>query len=310
MSFCTETKNELSRIILNNIYSKEAKLYAYIQNIGAISIKGKGKVNLFLETEEASIARRIYKLFKDVFNINTQIIIKKNPLGKKSTSYNITIPEYDQTSIILDYFDIIDFSLNPAKTEEDIFCRISKDTLKDYFRAVFLSCGYISDPAKNYQLEFVLKDDVYANILLSLAKTLNIILKYSKRKEKHIVYTKDSEIIISFLGIIGAHSSVLKIENTKVIKEVRNNANRRTNCDTANMDKTIETSQRHMDIINKIRKYGSLNDLSDDLKELIILREQFPLASLKELGEMSTPIVSRSVINNRFKKLEKIAQRL
>ncbi|MCR2033516.1 DNA-binding protein WhiA [Anaerofustis stercorihominis] len=309
MSFCSDIKNNLCHITLNNLYEKECELYGYLHCISSLSLKGRGKLNLIFETENPSVARRIFALIKDVFSINIEIAAKKNNLRKGHFLYNLIVMDSADSMNILDYFNIIDFSAGfeiNNTIKEDILPTISE--IRHYLRGVFLSSGYVSDPKKKgYQIEFVFNKFEYAKNLIDLLKNIDINLKYVKRKEQYVIYTKDSSTITEILGNIGAHNAVLEIESTKVIKEMRNNVNRRLNCETANMDKTVNTALKQINAINKISDRYGMDYLDEPILTLAKMRLNNPDASLNELSGMFDPPISRSTINNWFKKILKIA---
>lgn len=310
MSFCSDIKNNLCHITLNTLYEKECELYGYLHCLSSLSLKGKGRLNLVFETENPSVARRIFTLVKDLFGINLEIAAKKSNLRKGHFLYNLIVLESSDSMNILDYFNIIDFSrgfeINNTITH-DILPTVSE--IRHYMRAVFLSCGYVSDPKKKgYQIEFVFNKFEYAKNLIELLKSIDIYLKYVKRKESYVIYTKDSNMITEILANIGAHNAVLEIESTKVIKEMRNNVNRRINCETANMDKTVNTALKQINAINKIIDRYGINYLDEPIITLAKLRLQNPEASLNDLSNMFTPPISRSTINNWFRKILKIAE--
>jgi hypothetical protein len=125
-----------------------------------------------------------------------------------------------------------------------------------------------------------------------------------------VLYIKEGEQIVDILNIIGAHQALLKLEDIRVLKEVRNNINRLVNCETANLEKTIEASMRQIESIELIKKKLGLSRLPDNLREIAELRLEYPEASLKEIGELASPPVGKSGVNHRFRKIEEIAEEL
>jgi len=311
MSFAGELKRELFRLKLDNIYDKECELYAYLQTISSISLKGLGKINLVFETENASVAKRIFSIIKDTFDIYTEIAATKNNLRKGHFIYLLVIMDSNDSKKILDYFNIVDFS-SGVEVNYEISTRIlrNKSDIYNYLRGIFLSLGYITDPNKTYQLEFVFKNMVYAKNFLSIINKVGLKMNMTERKNMYVVYTKDSTCITDFLAMIGAHSAVLKIENVKAYKELKNNVNRKINCETANMDKTVNTALRQINAINKIIDKRGEDFLKEPLKTLSILRLENEDASLNEIANMYAPKKSRSTINSWFKKIEEIADKL
>jgi len=131
--------------------------------------------------------------------------------------------------------------------------------------------------------------------------------KIIQRKDNFVVYIKEGEQIVDLLNIIGAHQALLKLEDIRVLKEVRNNINRLVNCETANLGKTISASMRQIESIKTIQRRMGLNKLPDNLREIAEVRLANPDASLKEIGEMMNPPIGKSGVNHRFRKLEEIA---
>ena len=179
-----------------------------------------------------------------------------------------------------------------------------------FLRGVFLSCGTASDPNKSYHLEFVVP---YKTLSLDLMKILNeygIKAKHMVRRYVNVIYIKDSESIEELLAMMGAHISAMEIMNIKIYKDVRNLTNRRNNFETANIMRTADASFDQLNAIRKLKEIGALVDLSDDLKQIALLRLDNPDASLREIGDMCEPKMSRSAVNHRLKKLISISQNI
>ena len=178
-----------------------------------------------------------------------------------------------------------------------------------FLRGAFLASGYISDPEKTYHMEMVAKSENIAFILRDILNYYNLNAKTVKRKGSYIVYIKDGDHIADFLNIIGAHTALLKMENVRVWKDMRNNVNRAVNCETANIGKTVNASLRQIENIEYIKNYIGFENLPLDLKEIAEARLKYKDASLIELGEMLTPPLSKSGVNYRLKQLNKIVER-
>lgn len=205
------------------------------------------------------------------------------------------------------------------KEEGDIFSldysiprdMVRTDLLKRaYIRGAFLGGGSISNPEKTYHLEFVTHNDVYAGDLSSLINEYGLNSKIIQRKNSFIVYIKEGEQIVNLLSIMGAYSALLKLENIRIMKDMRNNVNRLVNCETANLSKTVNASVRQTESIKLIQRRIGLNRLPENLREIAELRLNYPDESLKELGEMLKPKVGKSGVNHRLRRIEKIAEEL
>ena len=312
MSFSSDAKNELSRIPLDNECCSMAELSALVRMNGTIQISGLKNINLKFTTENAAIARKIFSLLKSIYKIDIEVMVRRNTQLKKNNNYLIYISDMEISKKILKDVGFI--------TEKNsVFhpnYKIAKNLIKDrcckraYIRGAFLGGGSISKKEKAYHLEFVTSNQVHSKELSNLINSFGLNSKIVIRKEYYVVYIKESEQIVDLLNIIGAHQSLLKLEDIRVLKDIRNNINRLVNCETANLSKTINASMKQVQNINKINNTIGLEKLSSNLRELAILRLEHKDASLKELGNMLNPPVSKSGINHRFRRIEKIADEL
>ena len=183
----------------------------------------------------------------------------------------------------------------------DSLSKISSEALeKAYIRGSFLGAGSINNPEKKYHLEITFSNEEYSIFARKILEESSI---FAKILEKSI-YFKDGEEISKFLAFIGANSSVIKFEEVRVVREMKNNVNRLVNCETANMNKTISTAVKQTELISKIRKDGKFAKLPEDLKEIANLREKNPNATLEELGKMLKNPIGKSSVSHRFKKIE------
>ena len=179
-----------------------------------------------------------------------------------------------------------------------------------YLRGAFLGGGSISDPEKNYHMEFVTNNEDYANSLRDLINSEGLNAKIVARKNSFVVYLKESEQISDLLSMIGAYQALLSLQSTKIVKEMRNNVNRIVNCETANLSKTVNAAVRQVENIKLIQSKIGISSLPENLQEIALLRVENEDMSLKELGEMLNPPISKSGVNHRLKKIEQIANDL
>ncbi|EPZ53928.1 sporulation Regulator WhiA C terminal domain protein [[Clostridium] sordellii ATCC 9714] len=197
--------------------------------------------------------------------------------------------------------------------EEGFFTmnKVPEDLIKDneciraFIRGAFLGGGSISDPEKNYHLEFVANNEEFAESLKNLINSLGFNSKTVSRKNNYVVYLKESEQISDLLNIIGAHQALLSLESTKIVKEMRNNVNRLVNCETANLSKTVNAAVRQIENIKYIQSKVGLDHLPPNLREIAELRVDNEDLTLKELGEMASPELSKSAVNHRLRKMSK-----
>lgn len=312
MSFSATTKNELSRIPLTDDCCAIAELSALVRMNGTIQISGMKRINLKFTTENAAIARRIFSLLKIIYDTEVEVMVRRNKQLKKNNNYLIIINDKDISKKILDDVGFIRggssvFNPNYTIPKEIIKNRCCK---RSYIRGAFLGGGSISNPEKTYHLEFVTSNEEHSNDLTNVINSFGLNAKVVVRKENYVVYIKEGEQIVDLLNIIGAHQALLKLEDIRVLKNVRNNINRIVNCETANLGKTIDASLKQIENIRYIEKTIGLNKLPDNLREIAELRLEFDDASLKELGMMINPPVGKSGVNHRFRKIEQLVDEM
>lgn len=312
MSFSLKVKNEICRHDIMSEKEAIAELSAIMKVNGTLLLGANKQLSFKIITENAATARLIFKILKDKFNIHTKILVKKNNSFKKNNVYMIMITENMDVKSLLKKVGILRNKNNIFSLDYSIPKNImeSEDLKRAYIKGAFLGGGSISNPEKTYHLEFVTHNNEYAKELSGLINGYGLNSKVIQRKNSFIVYLKEGEHIVDLLNIIGAHSSLLQLENIRIIKEMRNNVNRLVNCETANLSKTVNASVRQSESIKLIQKEIGLNRLPNNLREIAQLRLKCPDESLKELGEMLNPKVGKSGVNHRLRRIEKIAEEL
>lgn len=312
MSFSTLVKNELCRIEVNDNCCLMAELAAVIKISGTIKTAGENDVNIRIVTENAAFARHIFVLIRKLFDIYPEVIIRKSRKLKKHVSYILVITASMGAKKLLDSLDI-EFSQNLSYKPQSnaagsrrllkkVCCR------KMFLRGAFLSGGSVSDPEKTYHLELTSHNLSNASEINSLLNGFKLRGRVIRRKGSFVVYLKEGENIVDFLNIIGAHSALMELENVRILKEMRNNVNRIVNCETANLEKTINASLRQVENIKYIRDSVGFENIPGGLREIAELRLAYSDASLVELGEMLNPHLGKSGVNHRLRKLDKIAE--
>lgn len=177
-----------------------------------------------------------------------------------------------------------------------------------FIRGAFLCSGSVNDPEKAYHFEIVLPEEDRARQMQNIINSFSIDAKVILRKKYFVVYVKEGSQIVDLLNIMEAHNSLMKFENIRIVKEVRNSVNRQVNCEAANISKTVTASSRQIDDIMFIRDKVGFDNLSEGLEEIARLRIEYPEATLKELGSMSSPPIGKSGVNHRLRKLGEIAE--
>ncbi len=311
MSFSAETKNELARILPENHCCSITELAALVRLAGSIQIVGYKKLNLKITTELNSVARKIFKLLKNNFGINTTISVNKNQVLKRNNSYVLLVTSEMGAEKLMKDLGILApgdgfYTVNKVPNE-----LIKHDEcVRAFIRGAFLGSGSISDPGKTYHMEFVTNNEDFAESLKDLINTLGFNCKIVARKNNYVVYLKESEQISDLLSIIGAHNALLSLQNTKIVKAMRNNVNRIVNCETANLSKTVNAAVRQVENIKLIQQSIGISSLPENLQEIARLRLEYEDMTLKELGEMLNPPIGKSGVNHRLRKIEEIANKL
>lgn len=307
MSFASETKKELTNLELKPCCVK-AELAALIRMNGSLSFSNRHIV-LDIQTENAAIARRIYTLIKRQYEVTVELLVRKKMRLKKNNVYIVRLNENARG--ILEDLDILG--------ENFTFIRhISKDLVKkkccrrSYIRGAFLAGGSVNNPeTSSYHLEIFSLYKEHNDSLCELMNTFQLNSKTLERKKGFITYLKEAEKITEFLNVIGAHQALLRFEDVRIVRDMRNSVNRLVNCETANLNKTIGAALRQVENIEYIDERIGLDALPDKLREIARLRVEYQDVTLKELGEMvSSGTISKSGINHRLRKLDEIAEQL
>lgn len=312
MSFSQTAKNEICRISGEDECCQIAELSALIKISGTISLNGHNNISFRISSENPAIARRVFSLIKSCFKIHPEVLIKKNRQLKKNNIYMMVIPGDKGALKILEKAGV----LSSSDKGLGIIYGIKKSLVKDdccrraYIRGTFLGGGSVTNPEKTYHLEFVNHTQEHAEDLSELINHFGLTSKVIQRKNSYVVYLKEGEQIVDLLNIIGAHSSLLNLENVRIYKEMRNNVNRLVNCETANLSKTVNAAVRQIECIKLIKKTVGLKKLPQSLRQVAEARINNPDASLKELGEMLDPPVGKSGVNHRLRKIEQFAEEL
>ncbi|HHX73395.1 MAG TPA: DNA-binding protein WhiA [Firmicutes bacterium] len=304
MTFALQAKNELTRRPFGASCCQAAELAAFIRLRGSIQISGK-RLTLNVVTSNAASARRIFSLFKQLFHLNSELLVRRKIRLRKNNVYLIRISEANRVREVLSVLGLMRDGLPvpglPPAIRENKCCR------RAYLRGAFLAAGSVSNPEHSYHLEIYTDYRQHAEDLADLLATFNITVKITRRKNGYLLYLKDSEQIVEFLNVIGAHSALLTFENVRILKDMRNRVNRLVNFETANVSKTVAAAVRQIEAIRLIERQIGLETLPPSLRELARLRLLHPEASLQELGEMLDPPLGKSGVNHRMRRLEKLS---
>ncbi|SHE65327.1 DNA-binding protein WhiA [Desulforamulus putei] len=310
MSFSAVTKNELARVVGGKDCCRLAELAALIKMDGSVQISGQKKLSLNIVTENAAVARKIFKLLKNLFGLSTEILVRRRVRLRKNNVYLVRIPSQPGIEEIFKALGIGE--AGAAIAEEGINKElIARDCCrKAYLRGAFLGGGSVNNPEGTYHLEIITDNFKHAQELAELMQSFNLPARVSPRKNWYVVYLKGSEQIVECLNHMGAHAAQLDFENARIYKDMRNQVNRLVNCETANLNKTVNAAVRQLENIKYLADTIGLEKLPKPLREAAELRLQHPDASLKELGELWDPPIGKSGVNHRMRKLERLAERV
>ncbi|ASS67871.1 MULTISPECIES: DNA-binding protein WhiA [Paenibacillus] len=307
MSFAAQTKKELTLVDNQDACCERAELSALIRMNGSVHLASR-KIILDISTENAAIARRIYSLIKKIFDVHTELLVRKKMRLKKNNVYIVRIPAKVQE--ILKDLNIVSegFMFNQG---------IDKDMIKRpcckraYLRGAFLAGGSVNNPeGSSYHLEISCMYEEHCGALVALANKFGLNARCIERKKGFIFYIKEGEKIIELLNIIGAHQALFKFEDVRIMRDMRNSVNRIVNCETANLNKTIGAAVRQIDNIRLLQKEMGLENLPEKLREVAEIRLLHPDMNLKEVGEMLKGSVSKSGVNHRLRKIDELAEKL
>ena len=304
MSFSGMVKEELSRQISPARHCRIAETAALLCACGRIT----AKENLRIQTENAAVVRKCFTLLQQTFNIETEIAIRESCQMKKGNVYFVEICDPNEIRNVLQGTKL---SVNRETLCFDNTLVTQQSCCKRAFiRGAFLASGSISDPEKGYHFEIVCPDRQKAEQLQELIRSFQIDAKIVLRKKSYVVYVKEGAQIVDILAVMEANVALMNLENIRILKEMRNSVNRKVNCETANINKTVSAAVKQIEDIRLIESQKGFHTLNEGLAEIAELRLQYPEATLKELGMMLNPQVGKSGVNHRLRKLSEIADEL
>lgn len=313
MTFSGEVREELSRQIPRARHCNLAELAAIVGMCGDVCISAQGRYRLRIHTENITVARKCFTLLEKTFNISSDVSVHLHKVHKKSSQiYTLLVKEHDTVLNILRALKLLDADgevaeqISPANQllVQQSCCR------RAFIRGAFLCAGSISNPEKSYHFEIVCVSMERASQLQTLISSFGPDAKIVQRKKHFIVYIKEGAQIVDMLNIMEAHVSLMKLENIRIVRDMRNMVNRKVNCEAANINKTVNAAVRQMEDIRYLEAVKGLEKLPGGLADIAILRLANPDASLKELGEMLVPPVGKSGVNHRLRKLSQMADEL
>ncbi len=301
MSFTSNIKNEIS-----SIQYSESENFAELSAI--LNIGGKIFDDKFeIYTENISVARRIYTLIKETYHVD----IEMDNSGVNSLRKNrlVLLTVHEKVDLILNDLSIV---LDGRRLY--VPHNYLVDELKDkqaYLRGVFMICGSINDPkTSRYHAEFVISSEETAKFVNSLLNEMHFNSKVIKRDKNYMVYIKESEKISDFIKMLNATNSLFYYEDIRIYRDHKNMTNRLNNCEQANVDKIIASSNEQLELIRKLRETRDFDLLDERIKDICIYKEKYPESSMAELAEIISSEterpITKSCINHRFRKIKEM----
>lgn len=306
MSYASEVKKELTTLEVH-FGNAKAELMALIRMNGSLGLSNHRFI-LNVQTENPATARRIYSLLKQFYDVESELLVRRKMKLKKNNLYIVRLNK--GSDYVLKDLDILDGFQLKETVPLDFLDDDAK--VRSYLRGAFLATGSVNNPeTSSYHLEIYSLYEDHNQTICEMMNRYGLNARTSKRRSGYITYLKEAEKIADFLSLIGATSSMLKFEDIRIMRDMRNSVNRIVNCENANFNKVADAANRQIESIKYLDKKIGLNNLPVKLQEIAIARMAHPEVSLKELGELvpGGPI-SKSGVNHRLRKIMEQAEKM
>lgn len=306
MSYASEVKKELTTLEVH-FGNAKAELMALIRMNGSLGLSNHRFI-LNVQTENPATARRIYSLLKQFYDVESELLVRRKMKLKKNNLYIVRLNK--GSDYVLKDLDILDGFQLKETVPLDFLDDDAK--VRSYLRGAFLATGSVNNPeTSSYHLEIYSLYEDHNQTICEMMNRYGLNARTAKRRSGYITYLKEAEKIANFLSLIGATSSMLKFEDVRIMRDMRNSVNRIVNCENANFNKVADAANRQIESIKYLDKKIGLNNLPVKLQEIAIARMAHPEVSLKELGELvpGGPI-SKSGVNHRLRKIMEQAEKM
>lgn len=292
-SFSSEVKKELAKRAGGARHCQLAELAAIIIYAGRLSASG-GELHLSIENASPLLKEKFFRLLSLLFGLDLR---RADLTGQDMLDVLESVKMWDSKDGCFRNMETADGLLIQQSC-----CR------RAFIRGAFLACGSMSNPGKAYHFEIVCHAKKQALQLQNAVRSFDIDARIVERKKNQVVYVKEGAHIVDLLNVMEAHEALMNLENVRIVKEMRNSVNRRVNCETANISKTVNAAVRQMEDILWIQKEKGLESLPDHLREIAKLRLEYPDAPLAELGTYLSNPVGKSGVNHRLRRISEIAE--
>ncbi len=308
MSFSGMVKEELTGQVPSARHCRIAELAAIFSLCGRLEADGPEKPVLKLQMENEALSRKCFTLLKKTFKIGREDFNLEQGAGYHYSGPVFSLNKTEKTGMLVSIMklrrtgaqgDSLDVS--GEEVLQKTCCR------KAFIRGAFLACGSMSDPEKGYHFEIAASHLSKAALIQETMEAFHVSARIVPRKKSQVVYVKEGAQIADLLAAMGASVALMEFENVRILKEMRNTVNRKVNCETANINKTVNAAVKQAEDIELIRQTIGFENLGKGLKEIAVLRTTYPEATLAELGELSDPRLGKSGVNHRLRKLGMIA---
>lgn len=307
MSYASDVKKELTMLEVHDEGNGKAELMALLRMNGSLSIEHHHFV-LSVQTENPATARRIYKLLKQFYNIESELLVRRKMKLKKNNLYIVKL-RHDSEKVLNDLNILEGFQI-----QQTVPLNFLDNDLKvrSYLRGAFLATGSVNNPETGrYHLEIYSLYEEHNDTICEMLNRYHLNARKTQRRSGYITYLKEAEKIADFLSLIGATNSMLKFEDIRIVRDMRNSVNRIVNCETANLNKVADAANKQIENIKYLDEHLGLDKVPSKLQEVALVRVAHPELSLKELGELvpGGPI-SKSGINHRLRKINEMAEKV
>ena len=310
MSFAGETRLELVERTPEAGCCRLASLAALLILGGRVNFLGQGRYAATISSEHACVVRYADRLARLAADLAGEFAaVRTAQLGER-VKYQLTFRDADAVSLIraLGLWDERAPFCVSGKPEASMLRRLCCQ--RAYLKGAFLACGWIKPPETAYRAELAAPDRAQAEHLARILRKNGVSARISPRKTQHVVYFQEGEMVSTFLKLIGANRSVLRMENARALREVRNSVNRQVNCDARNLEAVVSAAQRQVADILYLKQRGALEKLPPPLKQIAEARLNNTEVSLAELGELLDPPIGKSGVNNRLRRLTAMAEEM
>ena len=305
MSFTSEVKDELARVVPACPICEKATLAALVRIEGTLFVSGPSRYRVEIATDAPAVARLVVRLLHNLYELKTNLTMRRSVLHK-TPNYLIEVPTQPHLADALRDMGVLtaegglEYGIKPELVAKPC-CAAA------YLRGAFLGSGFISNPKSDFHFEITVESEALAEGLVELLARKDIGARIMARRNSFMVYLKSGTAILEFLAYTGAHQAALAMEEERVVKSVRNDVNRQINAELANQQKATNAAVEQLYAIRAVVEHYGMDELPPALQDFIRLRVTHPEASLKELGERANPPLSKSAVYHRVRRLEQMA---